>query len=110
MTHYTNQSEAPSTCFFTSLKPLKSVTYNEDSQESLFLAKTLKAIYLINTNKENSPFTQLIEIPSDWGGSSDGMQVETREHEVLIATVQSRLDKIRPGYKIIEYSIPLCDN
>lgn len=101
----TNSLEPNRKCYFTSLKPLKTSTVSE----ALFIAKTMRGIYLINTNKDNSPFTQLIELRSDWGGTSESLQVERRKHEVLILCVQSRLDKYKPGHKIIEYAIPFTE-
>lgn len=56
-------------------------------------------------NKENSKVSVITEMPTDWGGSTDCLDVRLEDCELKVLTLQSRLRKVKPGHRVIEYSI-----
>jgi hypothetical protein len=58
-------------------------------------------------NKENSKVSVITEMPTDWGGSTDCLNARLEDCELKILTVQTRLRKVKPGHKVIEFSLQL---
>jgi hypothetical protein len=58
-------------------------------------------------NKENSKVSVITEMSTDWGGSTDCLNVRLEDNELKILTVQSRLRKVKPGHKVIEFALQL---
>jgi hypothetical protein len=58
-------------------------------------------------NKENSKVSVITEMYTDWGGSTDCLNVRLEDNELKILTVQSRLRKVKPGHKVIEFALQL---
>jgi hypothetical protein len=57
--------------------------------------------------KENSKVSVITEMSTDWGGSTDCLNVRLEDNELKILTVQSRLRKVKPGHKVVEFALQL---
>ncbi len=62
---------------------------------------------MVNMNKENSKVSVITELSTDWGGSTDCLDVRLEDCELKILTIQSRLRKVKPGHRVIEFALQL---
>ncbi|TNV83000.1 hypothetical protein FGO68_gene4798 [Halteria grandinella] len=81
-----------------------------DQQETLFIAKSVKALYLINLNRDRDKVMKIMEFSQTqyWQGLTDSLQVELDQEELRIILLLSREGQgVSSGHRVIEIAIPL---